>query len=173
MAALFATTGKALLPKSSEAPFGNYLTGPKVITRDTLPSDTQQLCESESFPVCNGDGESFTSRLGNRCKCTDRGQIRIGIVLTDSGPGFWEPVWEGAYQAAKDMGVKLLIGTIDRSEGVASDSARLAAKVRVSALLFAMHISVTGAFFVSVLTTCVASFLSLFVKMVWMVSSQQ
>ena len=51
LAALYATTGKSLA-SSVEAEGGAYLTGPVLITKDTLPTDSQQVCENDAFPVC-------------------------------------------------------------------------------------------------------------------------
>jgi ABC-type sugar transport system substrate-binding protein len=88
---------------TSEAQSGNYQSGPKVITiSEELPTDSQQVCESESFPICRY-GENEESK--RRCECTDRSRIRIGAVLSDrkSSP-FWEYLWQAAEQAAMDMG---------------------------------------------------------------------
>ena len=51
LASLVATTGKSLA-SSAEAKGGAYLTGPKAVTKSTLPSDTVKSCMNEAFPVC-------------------------------------------------------------------------------------------------------------------------
>ena len=51
LASLVATTGMSLAP-SAEVDGGAYITGPKVITKETLPSDTRKQCINDAFPVC-------------------------------------------------------------------------------------------------------------------------
>lgn len=102
-AALYATTGKALALPADERV---YLAGPTIINKDNVPTDTQQQCSTDAFPVCPNilapDGSPAT------CECADRTKIRIGGVLhgvtTDA---FWDPVFAASEQAAKDFEVDL------------------------------------------------------------------
>lgn len=48
LAAVYASTGKSLARPSS----GAYLTGPHVVTKSTLPTDSLQVCEVAAWPVC-------------------------------------------------------------------------------------------------------------------------
>lgn len=126
MATLYATTGKSLLAKSSEAPKGNYQSGPKVITLSDLPTDSQQVCESEGFPVCQFTGHDNTQ---GRCDCIDRSRIRIAAVLPDAP--FWDPVWKAAHQAATDMGVQLVLDPLENPDDLATANIKTAEKVKV------------------------------------------
>lgn len=129
MATLYATTGKSLLENSSEAQSGNYQSGPKIITISELPTDSQQVCESESFPICRYKGKEESR---GRCECTDRSRIRIGAVLSDrkSSP-FWEYLWQAAEQAAMDMGVELVLDVLERPGNFDTENAKTAEKVKV------------------------------------------
>ena len=53
LASLVATTGKSLAASAEEVDSGGaYISGPKVITKSTLPSDTRKECINDAFPVC-------------------------------------------------------------------------------------------------------------------------
>lgn len=102
MAALYASTGKTLaLPMD-----GAYLSGPHLITKETLPTDPKRICEDEAFPVCPDTAAPDGSEP--QCACIERSTIKIGGVThghtTDS---FWDPVYTASAQAAQDMGVEL------------------------------------------------------------------
>ena len=105
MATIFATTGK-VFAQSAESTEGNYLSGPVLITKDNLPSQLQETCETDAFPVC--PNTTAADGFLTTCPCTDRSNVIIaGVthgVTTDS---FWDEVYAAAYQAGKDFGVDL------------------------------------------------------------------
>jgi simple sugar transport system substrate-binding protein len=125
-AAIYATTGKALaLPKEDRV----YLSGPNIINKDTLPTDTQEQCAADGFPVC--PNELAPSGEAALCSCTERQQIRIGGVLhgvtTDS---FWDPVFVSAEQAAADMNVNLDLIRFEPQEDPQEVYLQMAARIR-------------------------------------------
>jgi len=104
-ASLLVTTGNTLAAPVGTS--GIYLTGPHIITRANIPSDTLRKCESDAFPMCpNTLTPDDTSQ--SECDCIDRSRIRIGGVVhgitTDS---FWDFVFVPAERAALDLGVDL------------------------------------------------------------------
>jgi simple sugar transport system substrate-binding protein len=103
MASLFATTGRKL-SASSESRSGVYLSGPMLINATNLPSLEDQVCRSESFPICpntlNPVGETAS------CPCIDRSQIKLrGITHGITTDTFWDTVYEAFGHAAADFGV--------------------------------------------------------------------
>jgi simple sugar transport system substrate-binding protein len=83
-----------------------FQSGPRVIDLDNLPSDTQQTCASESFPICPNtlgpNGKPST------CKCLDRSTIRIGgVVHGVTSDTFWDVAFGAAEQTALDLGIEL------------------------------------------------------------------
>ena len=77
MASLYATTSAAIVPNLQTK---TYLSGPLIVNKDNLPSDTLITCEQEAFPVCPNDRTTSSGGLA-RCDCFDRSEIRIGGVL--------------------------------------------------------------------------------------------
>jgi ABC-type sugar transport system substrate-binding protein len=125
-ASMFVTTGKKLsLPQETKI----YLSGPKLVTIDNLPTDYEETCREQGFPVCNpsNNGQPYQDALVttnpdntpacNGVGCLPRKTIRIGGVLhgvkTDS---FWDPVFAAAYQAATDVGITLELERFERQE---------------------------------------------------------
>lgn len=100
LASVYATTGKTLA-RSSQSEFGVYSSGPKLVNLHNLPSDSEQSCEAESFPVCSRSElqerearEEFSTETttdgselemigedNSGCPCTERSKIVIGGVL--------------------------------------------------------------------------------------------
>ncbi|CAB9524816.1 acid type B receptor subunit 1 [Seminavis robusta] len=116
--ALYATTGKR--------PTNPMLyTGPYIVTKENMPTDTLQVCQSQGFPVCDQSPDQrderqpvrmdsvFADKYGNGqpdrlCPCTDRSKIRIGAVLHGTTTNdFWNSIQNSAEQAAIDMNVAL------------------------------------------------------------------
>ena len=104
LASIFVTTDKSL-PIAQDG--GMFETGPRIIRRDSVPTDSLQTCEADAFPICPNT-KGIVAGKESDCTCTDRSQIRIGGVLhgvtTDS---FWDPVFSAAAQAASDLGITL------------------------------------------------------------------
>ena len=118
MAATYITTGQLLVPPA-DSDTDIYRSGPKVITNENVPSDTEQVCELESYPTCPNELSSDGANP-SECACFDRSTIRIGgVVHGVSTDGFWDTVFEAAEQAARDMGVEL---DFDRFEPEASQA---------------------------------------------------
>jgi ABC-type sugar transport system substrate-binding protein len=132
LSSLYATTGKRPShPKDTQ--WSLYSTGPSIITRDNIPTDTHIACEIEAFPACHHEDtttidSSSSSSIPSKhsteidvfvdddgggtdqglSSCFDRTNIRIGAVLhgTFHNP-FWDIIQNSAEQAARDMNVNL------------------------------------------------------------------
>ena len=118
MAATYVTTGQLLVPPA-DSDTGIYRSGPKVITDENVPSDTEQVCELESYPTCPNELSSDGVNP-SECACFDRSTIRIGgVVHGVTTDGFWDTAFEAAEQAARDMEVEL---DFDRFEPEASQA---------------------------------------------------
>ena len=119
MAATYVTTGGQLLVPPADSDTGIYRSGPKVITSENVPSDTEQVCELESYPTCPNELSSDGVNP-SECACVDRSTIRIGgVVHGVTTDDFWDTVFSAAEQAARDMGVEL---DFDRFEPEASQA---------------------------------------------------
>ena len=107
-AGLYATTGQ-WLQRSTESDFGNYLTGPKVVTIDNLPTDTLQSCETQGYPICSGqEDQSLDVLEATECPCFSRPNVRIAAVTHGSSTeSFWLLIQQAARQAAADMNIEL------------------------------------------------------------------
>ena len=139
MASMFVTTGKKLaLPNTGS---NIYLSGPVMITQDNIPSDSQQRCLEQAFPVCDPTGNpwdltptttnSETADLCNTKGCLARDVIRIGGVLHGvSSDLFWDPVFAAARQAAGDIGVVLDLERMDAQETTEIVHAKMAARIQ-------------------------------------------
>lgn len=103
MATLFATTGRRLADPMQPSE-GVYLSGPRLYTRDNIPTDTIQTCENEGFPVCPNTVASNGEEA--MCPCTDRTGIRLAAVTHGvSTDTFWDSVYAAMEQAASDFNV--------------------------------------------------------------------
>ena len=111
LATLFATTGR--IPVTPGGEFGIYLSGPKVIDSKNVPSSTQQYCIDDAFPVCSN--QNFDSKT-SQCPCTNRTNMKFGAVVHGSKTDiFWNTVFAGAEQAARDMnGVEIDLVRFDQ-----------------------------------------------------------
>ena len=139
MASMFVTTGKKLaLPTSGS---NIYLSGPVMITKDNIPTDSQQRCLEQAFPVCDPMGNpwdlisttanSETADLCNSKGCLPRDVIRIGGVLHGvSSDLFWDPVFAAARQAASDVGVVLELEQLDAQKTPEIVHAKMAARIQ-------------------------------------------
>jgi simple sugar transport system substrate-binding protein len=115
MATLYATTGKALAT-SSESEYGMQSVGPTIITPANLPSDTDQECENDSFPVCPNT-LALGSNAESTCPCTDRKKIKIaGVTHGVTTDEFWDVVYKSAGHAADDFGVELQFDRFEPEE---------------------------------------------------------
>lgn len=126
-AAMYVTTGKALaLPVHERV----YLSGPTIINKDNVPTDTIQECEADAFPVCPNTLAPNGVDVAT-CACTDRSKIRIGGVLhgvtTDV---FWDPVFAAAEQAASDMGIDMDLIRFEPSNVDEDIFRRMAARIK-------------------------------------------
>ena len=90
MATLYATSKKRLLFAGREHSVDNdnnraplFSTGPKVITIETLPPDTSQICETDAFPVCPHKLDPLGVEE-SKCPCVDFSKITIAAVLHGS-----------------------------------------------------------------------------------------
>jgi simple sugar transport system substrate-binding protein len=113
MSTLFATTGKKLAEPGSEYGNGAYLSGPHVVTKENLPTRQQQVCEMAGFPVCPNtkaaDGVSESE-----CPCFDRKKLVLaGVNHGVTTSSFWDEVFAGSLEAARDFGVTLHMPRID------------------------------------------------------------
>lgn len=109
MASLFATTGKKLADPGDAYGNGAYLSGPKVITKDNLPTPEQQLCEVQGYPVCPQSAmTNGTAEGGGTCPCFDRSKVVLaGVTHGDTSSFFWDEVYAASAQAATDFGIQL------------------------------------------------------------------
>lgn len=139
MAGMYVTTGKKLsLPYESSV----YLSGPMIITEDNVPTDTQQTCLEQAFPVCDVRGNPFEqdkattinpNGLTERCNggCLNRQDIRLGGVLHGvSSDSFWDPVFAASRQAALDMGITLELERFEPEQTTDLVHEKMAARVR-------------------------------------------
>lgn len=113
MASTYVTTKKRLaLPLEHS---GIYLSGPLIVNRDNLPTDTQILCEAQGFPICGNDEAPKTL-----CPCFDRSALRIaGVLHGVTTDAFWDPVFGVARQTARDLGIQL---DLDRLQPQTNDT---------------------------------------------------
>jgi len=147
MASMFVTTGKKLaLPKGTDDDDNSniYVSGPVLITKDNIPTDSIKTCRQEAFPVCNSDGRphaddkaTTTSADGvaGTCNanigCLPRDVIRIGGVLHGVNSDlFWDPVFAAARQAAVDLNVELELERFDPEASAAVLHAKMAARIQ-------------------------------------------
>jgi len=128
MASLFASSTGMHLQYSVESNSGTYLSGPEVLTLqsgavggDTVvkqkdkvpfPTDTQQTCEEQAFPICTvGSEENNAERIvdgDDECPCFDRRKLTIAVVSHGTETeDFWVGMRSAAQQAALDMNVEL------------------------------------------------------------------
>lgn len=130
MAAVYATTGQKV---SVPIDVPTYWTGPKLVHRRNVPSDTGATCEQNAFPIC-GDDETSTwadATAEDICPCTDRKAIRIGgVVHGRSTSSFWGRVVAGAEQAAVDMNVELDLVRFEPQEDFNIIIDQMAARIR-------------------------------------------
>ena len=105
-ATLYVTTGK--LPATPlEGDYGVYLSGPRVITKDSIPSLEEQKCADQGFPICAEDGGG-KAVAPNGCECTDRSKIKLaGVLHGVTIDSFWDIVFAASEMAANDMGIDL------------------------------------------------------------------
>lgn len=101
MATLYLQAGLVLTPP----PGGVYLSGPKAVTSKTKPDEVSLICLEEAFPVCGG--ATLDSLSSSECPCTERNQIKIGGVVHNTFSPFWDAVFDGAEQAARDYQIEL------------------------------------------------------------------
>lgn len=132
LAAIYVTTGFQLYFPSSENVHGIYLSGPNLVELKNLPSDSQQICESEGFPVCLKDGTSPNPQ--GKCQCQDRSKIRIGgsTPHPESTPSHWGVIWQAARQAGKDAGIDLILDELERPDASESEQDKIGQKYVVS-----------------------------------------
>lgn len=107
-----------------------FESGPAIINRNNLPSDTQQVCTADAFPVCPQtlipDGTKVSS-----CDCLDRSTLRIGGVLHGVRTGkFWDIIFAAAESAATDMGVELDMVRFDKQESNELLHSKMAARIK-------------------------------------------
>jgi simple sugar transport system substrate-binding protein len=113
MSTLFATTGKKLAEPGSEYGNGAYLSGPRVITKANLPARQQQVCEVEGFPVCPST-KTADDALEFECPCFDRKKLVLaGVNHGVTTSSFWDEVFAGSLEAARDFGVTLHMPRIE------------------------------------------------------------
>jgi simple sugar transport system substrate-binding protein len=113
MGTLFATTGKKLAEPGSEYGNGAYLSGPKVVTKESLPSLQQQVCETEGFPVCPNT-KAPDGVTESKCPCFDRQKLVLaGVTHGVTTSSFWDEVFAGSLEAARDFGVDLRMPRIE------------------------------------------------------------
>lgn len=106
MATLFVTTGKKLSPPGLSND-GVYLAGPQLVNVNNLPTNSEEVCQAEGYPVCPNTLAADGSEAN--CMCTDRSKIKIAAVThgvtTDS---FWDTVY-AAMEQARDFDVDLKV----------------------------------------------------------------
>ncbi|CAB9514564.1 ABC transporter substrate-binding protein [Seminavis robusta] len=107
LAMTYVTTRKLpMAPLSATMISGVYFSGLSIIDIDNSPSEKLQLCADEGFPVCPSGGHSTETP----CGCTKRSKYRFqGIFHGLTSDPFWDPIFAAAGQAAKDMGVELVM----------------------------------------------------------------
>jgi ABC-type sugar transport system substrate-binding protein len=106
LASVYATTGQKLA-LSYESDSGVYFSGPSIVTLSNLPSDTAQICEADSYPVCPNT-KTPDGVTESECPCIDRSRIAIGGVVHGlETSGFWSKPYSQAYQASADLGIEL------------------------------------------------------------------
>jgi ABC-type sugar transport system substrate-binding protein len=106
MASLYASTGLVL---NVPTKFGKYLSGPKLVTADTLPSANIQACSEVAFPVCSSDDALLASQDDTgACACTNRPDIKLSVIThAQKGSAFWDTIYSAFDTAAMDMNVSL------------------------------------------------------------------
>ena len=132
LASVFASTGKA---PSMPLEVPTYWTGPKLITKRNVLSDTTAACELGAFPVCSTENEYLDSLTnedfeGHVCRCTERKTIRIGGVLHGTKGVFWDPVYAAAEQAALDMDIELDLEAFEPDTEFSLIVDRMSARIR-------------------------------------------
>ena len=112
MASLYASTGLVL---NVPTKFGKYLSGPKLITADTLPSANIQACSKVAFPVCSSNDALLVSPDDTgSCACTNRPDIKLSVVThAQKGEAFWNTIYSAFDTAAMDMNVSLVASLFD------------------------------------------------------------
>jgi simple sugar transport system substrate-binding protein len=122
-ATVYITTGK--LPATpSNGFYGVYLSGPRIVNQQNVPSKEKQICNDDAYPTCpntlipaalildpiiSNDRPTVNESLSiSACPCTDRSKLQlVGVLHGVTIDAFWDPVFAAAELAARDMGVDL------------------------------------------------------------------
>lgn len=105
LAATFLTTGERLAP-SSENPFGIYSSGPRIVALENIPTDQEQICETQAYPVCRPGEEPLQDMGYEYCPCARRSDVTIAAVTHFNTGGNFGRAWiANMEQAAVDAGI--------------------------------------------------------------------
>ena len=134
-------------------PGGVHLSGPKASTPQTQPDELSRIHAECAFPVCGSEVKLMSSE----CPCTDRREIKIGGVFHNTFSPFWDAVFGGAEQAARDYQIELDFVRFEMQEDAIALYEKMAEQIRslCDGGINGLFVSITDAIVVEAVRECI------------------